>query len=434
MERHPLRTPVMSRLAVLLVVVLIGASCGDDGEKAGGGGGGSSVEAGKAPGVTVDSIKIGVTYPDLEAIRDVIALDYGDYEATFQALFDDINENGGINGRTLEPIYVPVNPIDPASAEAACTKLTEEEQVFVSIGLFLNDTMLCHVEEHESAVIGGTMTPELLAKAKAPWFTTDPSVDLQIDAIREFNEAELFDGKLAVMALAADEALLHEKVEPALEDAGVQPIDVALLEAPSADPASIEEARGIAQRFEAAGADQVLLIGQAGINWASGIEPLPYRPRMLFAGSSSLTSWINDATGHDLSLLEGAVGADIYGGRVNQFREPNMQLCVAGPLKAHGIDIPEPTDAPVPSGTADPFTSALTACKTMALLEGLLSTVPDALGYDTFRAAAEEMGDLPMPGSERPYRYGAPPHADGDAPLSLFDFDVSKKTFVRRDA
>jgi hypothetical protein len=429
-----LRKHALSRLAVVLVVALIGASCGDDADEAGGGAGGdAAVEAGKAPGVTEDSIKVGVVYPDLEAIRDVIVLDYGDYEATFQALFDDINERGGINGRMLDPVYAPVNPIGPESAAAACEKLTEEDEVFVTIGLFLTDTMLCHVEEHESAVIGGTMTPALLDKAKAPWFTTEPSVDLQIDAIREFNEADLFDGKLAVMALAVDEALLHDMVEPALEAAGVKPVDVAVLESPEADPVSIDEARGIAERFQAAGATQVLLIGQAGINWASGLEQTSYRPEMLFAGSTSINSWLNDASGHDLSILEGAVAADIYGGRVNQFREPNMQLCVAGPLKAHGIDIPEPTDGPVPAGTPDPFSSALSSCKAMALLEGLLTTVPDELGYDTFRAAAEEMGDLPMPSSERPYRYGAPPHSDGDAPLSLFDFDAGKKTFVRRD-
>jgi len=235
------------------------------------------------------------------------------------------------------------------------------------------------------------------------------------------------------MALAADEAFLHDRIEPALEEFGLSPIDVAVLESPATDPVSIEEAKGFAERFEAAGATQVLLIAQAGINWASGVEKTSYRPKMLFAGSSSITSWINDAAGHDLSILEGAVGADIYGGRVNQFREPNMQLCVAGPLKAHGIDIPEPTDGPVPPGTPDPFSSALPACKNMALLEGLLTTVPDALGYDTFRAAAEEMGDLPMPSSERPYRYGAPPHSDGDAPISLFDFDSAKGTFERRD-
>ena len=426
----------MSRMAVVLVVILIGASCGDDGDDAGGGaGGGSAVEAGKAPGVTEDSIRIGVVYPDLEAIKDIIDLDYGDYEATYQALIDDINDNGGINGRTLDPVFVAVNPIDPASAEAACTQLTEEDEVFVTIGLFVEDSMLCHVEAHESAVIGGNMTPERLAKAKAPWFTTEPSSDLQTDAIREFDEAELFDEPFALFANDNDEAIVRDQVEPALEGFGLVPVDVEVLDANETDVAASTRATiEIAERFEAAGATKVLVIGQGSVSLGLALEQMSYRPQLLFAGGLEvISSFINDAAGHDLSVLSGSVAGDLYGGKVNQFREPNMQLCVAGPLKAHGIDIAEPVDGPVPSGTPDPFTSALTACKHMALLEGLLSTAPEALGYDTFRAAADEMGDLPMPGSERPYRYGAPPHADGDAPVSLFDFDLIKNVFVRRD-
>jgi len=433
-----LRKPAVVRSAIVLVLVLLACACNDDGgaNAVGGAGGGPAVDAGAAPGVTADSIKVGVTYPDLEAIKDIIDLDYGDYEATYQALFDDINDNGGINGRQLEAVYAAVNPISPESAAAACKKLTEEDEVFITIGLFVEDSMLCHVEEQQSAVIGGNMTPERLTKAKAPWFTTEPSADLQTDAIREFDEAELFDEKFALFANDNDEAIVRDQIEPALEGFGLEPVDVEVLAADETDVAASTEATiAIAERFEAAGATKVLVIGQGSVSLGLALEQMSYRPQLLFAGGLEIiSSFINDAAGHDLTVLSGAVAGDLYGGKVNQFREPNMQLCVAGPLKANGIDIPEPVDGPVPSGTPDPFTSALTACKHVALLEGLLTTAGDALGYDTFRAAADEMGDLPMPGSERPYRYGSPPHSDGDAPISLFDFDVSKSTFIRRDS
>lgn len=431
-----MRKPAVLRLAVVFVLVLVGISCGDDGDKADGGADGdSSVDAGRAPGVTEDSIKVGVTYVDLDSIRHLIDLDQGDYEATYQALFDDINENGGINGRKLVPVFAPINPIGPESAEAACVKLTEEDEVFVTIGLFLEDSMLCHVEKHDSAVIGGTMTPERLKKAKAPWFTTEASADLQVDSIREFEEAEVFEEKFAVFAIDNDEALLHDLIEPALDEFGLDPVAVEVLPAADGDQAvATETTKLIAGRFEAAGAKQVLVLGQSSVSLGFGLEQMSYRPQMLLTGSLEVIgSWINDAAGHDLTVLEGAVAADIYGGKVNQYLEPNMQLCVGGALKTHGIDIPEPIDGPVPAGTADPFTGAVVACKNMALLEGLLTTVTDALGYETFRAAGDIMGDLPMPASERPYRYGSPPHSDGDAPISLFDFDSSANTFVRRD-
>jgi hypothetical protein len=405
----------------------MGCSSGEDGGKAG------AESSGSTPGVTEDTIKVGVTYTDLEAIRDVIDIDHGDYEATYQALFDDMNERGLIDGRRIEAVYAPVNPIGTESAEEACVKLTEQEKVFVTVGSFLNDSMLCHAEEHESAVIGGTMTPQRLARAKAPWFTTEPSADLQTDAVREFDEAELFTGKFAVYAIKTDEALLRDLIEPAFAEFGLQPVEVAVADVPGGDSANTEQTLAMIDRWKKAGVTQVFVVGQGAIGWLNGLEQTSYRPQTLFASGAIVGTWINDSvTEHDLSVLEGAVSADNYGGRVNQYREPNMRLCVDGALKEHGIEVPEPTDGPAPKGVPDPFSSALVACKNVALLEGLLTNVEGELTYETFREAADLMGDIPMPSADRPYRYGSPPHADGDAAAHLFDYKADLRTFVLR--
>ena len=79
---------------------------------------------GPAPGVTDATIKVGITYVDLKAIGDVASLNHGDYELAYRAVIDDINANGGINGRTIEPVFAPVNPIGTEPAEAACVQLT----------------------------------------------------------------------------------------------------------------------------------------------------------------------------------------------------------------------------------------------------------------------------------------------------------------------
>jgi hypothetical protein len=94
-----------------------------------------------------------------------------------QVIFDDINAKGGINGRKLEPDFVPINPMGTAAADAACTKLTQDDPVFVAVGFFLNDAVLCYVDTNQTAVVGGSMTPERLTKAKAPWYTTGLSQD-----------------------------------------------------------------------------------------------------------------------------------------------------------------------------------------------------------------------------------------------------------------
>jgi hypothetical protein len=137
------------------------------------------VPTGPAPGVTDDSVKIGVTYVDLESLGDVVDISHGDYEAAYEALFDDINAHGGINGRTLEPVIVPINPVGTAASDAACVELTEDEDVFMVIGFFLDDGVLCPLGTHQTAVIGGAMSPERLRRAQAPWVTNEAGTDLQ---------------------------------------------------------------------------------------------------------------------------------------------------------------------------------------------------------------------------------------------------------------
>lgn len=44
-----------------------------------------------APGVTADSIRIGVVYPDFAPLKPFVNLDAGDFEATYKALIDKIN-------------------------------------------------------------------------------------------------------------------------------------------------------------------------------------------------------------------------------------------------------------------------------------------------------------------------------------------------------
>ena len=141
--------PTVSRSTALIVVLgLFLSGCGVLGDDAEAGGRSSGAGAGKAPGVTEDSIKIGVTYVDLESIQDIVDLDYGDYEATYQALFDDLNDQGGINGRRLTGVRAG-RAGRHRVGRRACLQLTEEDEVFVTVGHFLNDTVLGHVEEHD---------------------------------------------------------------------------------------------------------------------------------------------------------------------------------------------------------------------------------------------------------------------------------------------
>ena len=67
-------------------------------------------------GVTVDSIKVVVSLVDFECIKDFVDDVRLDQDKIYGgALFKDINDSGGINGRKIEPVFKTYCPIRRAT-------------------------------------------------------------------------------------------------------------------------------------------------------------------------------------------------------------------------------------------------------------------------------------------------------------------------------
>ena len=364
-------------LALVLATALLAACTSGDPEEssddtsAPSGATATTVLTGPSPGVTDDAIKVGITYVDLASLGDVINISHGDYEAAYTALFDDVNASGGIHGRMLEPVFAPINPVGTDSADAACVDLTEDEDVFVVTGFFLDDNVLCPLETHETAVIGGVQTPERIERARAPWFTMESGTDLQSEIIREMADAGEFEGTtLGVYGAQGDQAQMEDIVLPLLDELGVEVAESAILDAPIDDTTAQEAAVGvIGQRFEAAGVDQVLALATSGLGWAAGNEDSDYRPQLLLTDPNSILAYTSDAGGRDLSVLDGAVTGGLYGGPENLYALDAMQACKER-IEANGGELPDP--ATMPNDDEDLYVSGYTACRTMALLEALL--------------------------------------------------------------
>ena len=118
--------------------------------------------------VTKDEIKIGITYPDLEAIRSVTNTNHGDYEKSYRVVIDDLNKQGGINGRKVVPVFAAINPLGTAPAQEACLKLTEDEKVFAAMSFFNADAPLCFVDSHDTPILGGQTTSTNLGTPRRP--------------------------------------------------------------------------------------------------------------------------------------------------------------------------------------------------------------------------------------------------------------------------
>jgi hypothetical protein len=429
--------------ALLAVTLLIAAGCtsgdttktGAGGGSGGNGGGGTSTtldpkEVAEHPGVTATEIKLGITYVDLKAIASVTNISHGDYEASYRAVIDDLNKRGGINGRKVVPVFAPVNPIGTQPAEEACLKLTADDHVFADVGFFLGDAVLCPLENHSTAVLGGDMNPERLGRAKAPWFTLEPSSDVQSDGVKAFDKAGDLDGKIAVYAIVNDKALLDDTIKPLLSDLGVKPVATAVLDVPPEDTqAAIAQTAVIAQRFKSAGATKVLVVGNGGVSWAKGLATTDYRPQSLFITTNTILAYTNDAAGADFSVLKDALAADVAG-KDAIYDDPKMQTCIKVIEKATGTKIKRSEQVDTKNGEPDNFVSALSACRYMGLFETLAKTAGKDLNYATFRAAAAKASPMRLPGGT--FTFGPPPHADGDPGVFIFKWDASKKDFIQQ--
>jgi hypothetical protein len=150
-----------------------------------------------------------------------------------------------------------------------------------------------------------------------------------------------------------------------------------------------------------------------------------YRPRVLITTINAITAQ-NQEGGHDLSVLEGAVAAGTYGPIENQVDDPDFQKCLEI-SQAAGIEWIDPADW-VDGPT--PWTSLLSACADLTLFKAIATKAGPNLNYGTYQEAGNTLGELKLPGTPNPYFYGAPPHADGDAPVYLYFWDPAAEDFL----
>jgi ABC-type branched-subunit amino acid transport system substrate-binding protein len=335
-----------------------------------------------APGVSKDEIKIGITYPDLDAIRSVTNTNHGDYEKAYRAVIDDLNKKGGIDGRKVVPVFAKINPLGTAPAQEACIKLTEDEQVFAAMSFFNTDAPLCFVQSHDTPLLGGQTTPANLAKAKAPWATLESGAEIgdrQIDALAKSGALK---GKLGIVGIADEKiSQLDGVVLPALKRNKLTGTS-AIIDAPSSDPVlAVQQATTIMERFKSDGVKTVLLVGGAVTAVVSALSKSDYRPKLVANNARNLASTASNPS-TDPSVVKTAVAAD--SGFI--FSDPALKKCFGVVEKATGHKIVEN----VPQGEPQYRVSAQTACEYISLFSTLAKAAGKNLTVDSFGKAIDK--------------------------------------------
>jgi len=396
------------------------------------GAGAAGAQGPSGQGVTPTSIKVGVTYPDLSALRGVINVDPGNYPVAYQALFDQINAQGGIDGRKVVPVFAGVNPLGTAGAATACTQLTEDDKVFAVLGFFQQPDTACYVQTHGVPIIGQSLTAQQAAQAKAPWFNDliSPS-DLVPKEMATFAQEGVFKGKkVGVVATSVDQDELS-LVSSALRAHHVNVVQTAVNSVPDTDNAAqVQEYGVIAQKFQSSGVDLVVAVGNAGNGWPAALQgnQSTYTPQLVATDYNDLHAYTANKAGYSQAILKGALTAGGDPPASVWWNAPAMKSCVATVHKA------EPTatiNNPVTATASTPvtWTAPQTACYQVALFAAIAKAAGKTLNVSTFAKGGASLTHVVLPGGGGTYDF-AGGHNDGNGPVFVYTWSPSARALV----
>ena len=378
-------------------------------------------------GVTADTITIGVTYLDMEQLVELgfSPATWGDQELVIQALADDINDRGGINGRQVEVIMDKYNPIGATEAEAACLRLTEDNEVFAILFGFLGPAEVantCIVGTQETILVGGTITPDRLADARAPWVNERVTRDVSTGALFTLLDAEgMLQGKsIAVVADISAAAQLDE-VAGLLRERGIEPVLEISTSSQVADLiAQNQEWSALAERIRAAGSDTLLLVGNAsaGIENAAlnGLEVDVWATDASGLGSN-IGSNVDPESARGVITVGAMTGSQIYE------TDPRFKECLdAFNAKHPDIEIKHPDT--LEEGEPLWFTALSGHCRFFQIFELLATSAGPDLTHETFTEAIATVGEFSIAG--QPYASLGPDKLSSNDSFQLLEQDPDR--------
>jgi hypothetical protein len=383
-------------------------------------------------GVTAGTIKVGVTYPDVAAISNIINVDPGNYPVAYTALFNQINAHGGLDGRKIVPSFAAVDPLGTAGAATSCTKLTEDDRVFAVLGFFQQPDTACYLQTHSVPIIGASLSAAQAAQVKAPWYNPIISdSDLIPTEMAVFKQEGVFSGKkVAVVGTNIDQPEIN-LVVPALHKDGVDVVQTAVNSVPDTDTAAqVQEYGTIAERFQSSGANVVVAVGNSGNGFPSALQSVQstYRPRIVATDSVDLDAYVSNKAGYTQSILKDAITAGGYPPPSVWWNDPAMQSCIATIKKAEPSAV---INNPVTATASTPvtWTAPQTACAQVALFADIVKAAGKTLNNQTFAKGAGTLTHVKLPGGGGTFNFSGG-HNDGDGPVFVLQWSPSAKVLA----
>jgi hypothetical protein len=285
----------------LVLVMLAGALVGSTGSA------GASTPVSQAStsnrGVTPTTINVVFPVVNLQALSTEIGF-AGDVEYTEQGkaikLFvNQINANGGINGRKINPIVQFFDPTSESNMRSLCKDWTEGSPaafaVLDGVGAWTGDNQLCITQEGHTPFLGQWTTVSNWTQEGSPylwWTGADDAAILQA-VVTWGKSAALLGGprKVGIVAgdRASDQLALHQYLLPDLKKIGVTPVVETIASDPTDAAATNSAAPLVVEKLKQAGVSSMipLLPFNAFLPVLSAETSQNYFPKLLLSDYES---------------------------------------------------------------------------------------------------------------------------------------------------
>ena len=392
----------------------------------------SAASTAPTQGVTATTIRVGIPYVDLAAVRQFgITLDQGSFPDAYNAIISNLNAQGGINGRHLVPYLVAVNPVGTGPAITACTQLSEDDSVFVAIAPQQSD---CFLQQHHVPTISG-MFQEVGSTTSTPNFTLLPPPaaydPLQLSVLAHRG---VFKGKkVGLFAGTETDGAELKVVQSSLASLGVHVTQSAVDGAPQDDEvATNQQAALIAERFQQAGVDEVIAVGTGATVWPESLQAneSTYLPAWIATDESGLESAVLGSSIKP-KYLENVLTTSPVPSNYALWHTPAVQACDRVVRKAYpSLKITPPTN-PL-TGSDQTFYAVESACLNIDLFATIAKAAGKNLTWSTFTHAGYALKNAAIPGSGAPVSF-APGRPYALGPVYLVTFDRAKNVLQFAD-
>ena len=419
--RCSLRSLTMRTIPLLLALALLAAACGsadrtDETGSTTAPGSSAPVSTITAPsstttvapaveltasfrGVTAEVIRVGITAIDWDLLA-AAGVRFGRTNSAdlYVAALEAINARGGINGRTLEAYPEYFLPLGSTEFDAACSRLAEDEEVFVVIGQALEDQVLCFVELNDTAAIMVSgMAEPLLERAEAPYATLWASLEQQAANLVDVVESTgILEGATIGVIGSADVGVIeYQTIVDGFRDAGYEVVE-GLIGDNQSDLAETARDQGIIyERMRTAGVDFTVSTTGVPLEIANA-EEAGYQTDQWLLTIVMTSQGLTDA-GVDLRYLDGALAVVntpiATAAQPALADDPAVASCIGGLEARAGRELPYELGLE----TSD-LTSGLYACAIATILEAALTAAGPELTNESFQQGLESIGDIALPG------------------------------------